>query len=73
MKEDKFEEDVKEGEYGFLHNSDDEIVSYYENNMVKKFFSKLISGNFKHNLEKKLMSNVGESQKGDAKVKKKEE
>lgn len=38
MKEDESEGDMKEDEKGFLVNSDDEAVSYYSSNGVKKFF-----------------------------------
>lgn len=60
-KEDESGEDTKEGEEGFHLNSDDEAVAYYSNIMVKKFYTKPISGNLKNNLEKKPMTNVGAS------------
>lgn len=60
-KEDESGEDTKEGEEGFHLNSDDEAVAYYSNIMVKKFYTKPISGNLKNNLEKKPMTSLGAS------------
>lgn len=61
MKEDESEGDTKEDEEGFLLKSDDELVSYYSKNRVKTFFKKPMSGNFRNNMDKKPMSNVGGS------------
>ena len=46
VKEGESDEEENEGEEGFFLNSDDEVVSYYSNNRVKRFYKKLISGNF---------------------------
>lgn len=37
-KENGSDEEAKESEEGFLLNSDDEVVAYYFNNRVKKFY-----------------------------------
>lgn len=67
-KENESNEEVKEGEEGFILNSDDEVVAYYSNNTVKKFFNKPISGNFKISSEKKPILSTGANQKVVKKV-----
>lgn len=54
-------------------NSDEEFVTYYSNNSVKKFYKKPIGGNFKNSSFKKSSSNFGVQQKSVEKVEEKKE
>lgn len=71
-KEVETDEEAKNGEKGFLFNSDDEVVAYYLNNKVKKFFRNPFNGKFKNSYETKGVSTSGKSVKEGTKIGKKE-
>lgn len=51
-----FDEEENVDEEGFIVNSDDEVVAYYSNNNMAKFYKKPLKGNFKGNMFKKAPS-----------------